>query len=79
MKFLLEIANTKVLLTQAQLEKLSDALDGAERIEDKYVGNSKYLKLIRPYVTSESLKGTMMTLHEYGAMQLVTKLEDEKS
>jgi len=79
MKFLLEIANTKVILTMEQLDKISEALDGAERIEDKYMGASKYLKLLRPYVTSESLKGTMMTLHEYGAMQLVTKLEDEKS
>lgn len=79
MKFLLEIANTKVLLTMEQLDRLTEALDGAERIEDKYAGNSKYLKLIRPYSTSESLRGTMMTLHEYGALQLVTKLEDEKS
>jgi hypothetical protein len=84
MKFKLDICGTTVLLDYKQLNALAKALEGAERIEDKYVGSSKgpngasYLKLVRPYQPMDNFKFNGMTDDEYGALQLVTKLEDEK-
>jgi len=84
MKFKLEIGGTTVLLDYKQLNALVKLLEGVERIEEKYVGSSKgpngtsYLKLIRPYQPMDNFRFNGMTDEEYGALQLVTKLEDEK-
>lgn len=84
MKFKLEICGTIVLLNYKQLNALTKVLEGTERIEEKYVGSNKgpngtsYLKIIRPYQPMDNFKLNGMTDEEYGALQLVTKLEDEK-
>lgn len=84
MKFKVEICGTSVLLDYKQLNALTKVLEGTERIEEKYVGSSKgpggsnYLKIIRPYQPMDNFRFNGMTDEEYGALQLVTKLEDEK-
>jgi len=84
MKFKIEICGTSVLLDYNQLNTVLNALEGAERIEEKYIGSNQgtngtnYLKLIRPYQPMDHFRLNGMTDEEYGALQLVTKLEDEK-
>jgi hypothetical protein len=85
MKFKVEIGGTSVLLDYKQLNAVMKALDGAERIEEKYVGssqgtnNTNYLKLIRSYQPMDNFRFNGVSDDEYNALKLVTKLEDEKS
>lgn len=84
MRFKVDIGGTTVLLTDKQVAALTRIVDGAERIEEKYVGSNKgsggtnYLKLVRSFAPSENLRVNIMSDTEYEAMRLVTKLEDEK-
>jgi len=84
MKFKIELCGTTLLLDYKQLNALTKLLEDVERIEEKYVGSNKgpngasYLKLIRTYQPMDHFRFTGMTDEEYGALQLVTKLEDEK-
>lgn len=84
MRFKVDISGTTVILTDKQLAAVVRVVDGAERIEDKYVGSNKgtaggnYLKLIRSMAPSEAFRVNVMSDSEYEAMKLVTKLEDEK-
>lgn len=84
MKFKVDVGGTTLLLSNKQLEALTKILDDTERIEDKYVGSNKgtngtsYVKLIRSFVPSEHFRCAVMSDTEYGAMKLVTTLEDEK-
>lgn len=84
MRFKVDMGGTTMLLTDKQLAAVVRAIDGAERIEDKYVGSDRgtgrgnYLKLIRSMAPSESFRVNVMSATEYEAMKLVTKLEDEK-
>lgn len=83
MKFRVDIGGTSMLLTDKQLGAIVKAIDGAERIEEKYIGSKpsgggNYLKLVRPMAPSETFRVNVMSESEYEAMKLVTKLEDEK-
>jgi hypothetical protein len=85
MKFKIDIAGTSVFLSPEQLGQLVIMLGDATRIEEKYVGTGKgpngasYIKLIRSYQPSEHFRPYCVTDDEYAAMELVTKLEDEKN
>jgi len=84
MKFKVDICGTSVLLDYKQLSAFIKAIDGAECVEDKYVGNSQghngtnYVRLIRPLSLMDTFRFYAMSDDEYGALQLVTKLENEK-
>jgi len=85
MKFKVEISGTNVILSYEQLDLLAQALSGSERVEEKWVGDrsgpnkSNYVRLIRPYLPGDLLRAQCVTDDEYGALSLVTKLEDEKN
>lgn len=83
MRFKVELGGNSLLLTDKQMAALVKTIDGAERIEEKYIGSKpsgggNYLKLIRSFTSSEYMRVNVMSESEYEAMKLVTKLEDEK-
>jgi hypothetical protein len=85
MKFILDISGTKLLLNADQLQAITTALYGSEKLESKYMGKNKvtgntdYLPLIVPYDMRECFRTTVMCTDEYDAMVLVTKLQAESS
>lgn len=87
MKFMFELyGGTKVLLTHAQLEILTTALDGAEMLKDIDVGKDngdhgyakQYIYGLAPWRTSEHLSMRVMSTEEYEAMKFVTKQQEAK-
>lgn len=79
MKFVMELNGNKLLLESAQLEAIVNALNGAEYLESKYIGNklgangSNYIDLISPLVLRDATKVSMMSEEEYGAMKFITQ------
>lgn len=82
MKLILDINNTKVLLDTEQVRQIADILHGCEFLEQKYVSasgttKSHYIDLIKPTVTRDLLKLSIMSQIEYDALVLITKLQGE--
>ena len=79
MKFTLDINNTKVIISTEQLEAIANALDGAEVLENKYLGNNlglngtNYLEMITAFVLRDVLKAGVMSDTEYEAKVFITK------
>ena len=80
MKLILDINNTKLLLTDAQTNALVNILHGCEHIEHRYMGRnaagSEYADFIKPANLREVLKLGLMSDIEYDAMVFVTKQQD---
>ena len=87
MKFIVELNNTKVLMTADQIGILTNLLWGAEQIKREYIASvsatastpakpSSYLNLIDTFNVTETLKFGAMADEEYAAMVLVTKLHN---
>lgn len=84
MKFIVDINNTRVLMTAEQVSTLTNLLHGSEQITNKYISSSgttksSYLKLVEPLSVMETLKVGAMADEEYDAMVLVTKLQAESN
>lgn len=85
MRFIIDIGGTRAILDGKQLNKLVDLLQTAKRIDQKWVGDGKghggtnYLHLLRPFDPANNMTLKVMPDDELGALELVTKLEDEKS
>ena len=81
MKFLFSINSHNLLLTATQVEAIADILHGSEMIEQKYMGSkapkgSDYVGLIRPSVSREYLKMSVISDMEYDSLVFVTKQLD---
>lgn len=77
MRFLVNIANRKFLLDDKQIESLINALDGAQQIENKWVGKSTehsngYVSILSSSPLSEVLNFAPVTDDEYQTLKLVT-------
>lgn len=84
MKFIVELNNTKVLMTAEQIDVLTNLLWGTEQITRKYIAStptkpSSYVNLIDTFSVTETLKFGAMAGDEYDAMVLVTKLHNESN
>ena len=83
MKFVLDIGGNKYALSFAAVEKITEALAGAEWIEHKYVSKdispTNYVDLLSPVVVHERIAVSPMDDDYYGALQLTTKLFREKN
>lgn len=84
MKFTIDIGGTRAILEGKQLGQLVNILQRAHRIEQKWVGDGKghgggnYLNLLRQFEPSSNMSVRVMADDEFGALELVTKMEDEK-
>ncbi len=77
MRFLVQIANRKFILDAKRVESLVRALDGAEQIENKWVGKTSgnangYVSILSGAALSEVLNFSPVTDDEYNTMKLVT-------
>jgi hypothetical protein len=84
MKFIVELNNTKVLMTADQIGALTNLLWGAEQITRKYLAStakspSTYLSIIDTFNITETLKFGAICDEEYDAMVLITKLHNESN
>ena len=84
MKFIVELNNTKILMTADQIGTLTNLLWGAEQITRKYIPStattvSTYINLIDTFTITETLRFGAMADEEYDAMVLVTKLQNESN
>ena len=84
MKFIVELNNTKVLMTADQIGVLTNLLWGAEQITRKYLAStakspSSYLSIIDTFNITETLKFGAIGDEEYDAMVLITKLHNESN
>ena len=84
MKFIVELNNTKILMTADQIGTLTNLLWGAEQIARKYIPStattpSTYISLIDTFNLTETLRFGAMADEEYDAMVLVTKLHNESN
>jgi len=84
MKFIVELNNTKVLMTADQIGVLTNLLWGAEQITRKYLAStakspSTYLSIIDTFSVQDTLKVGAMPDDAYGAMVLITKLHNESN
>lgn len=86
MKFLLELGNdSKLLLTAEQLGRLVDAVDGAEMLTNRHVGDKKgthgynncYIHDVMTKRTVDWLKVMPVTNDYIDALKLAAKLEDQ--
>jgi hypothetical protein len=84
MKFSLTINDNVILLDQHNVDMLTDALDGCEMLEHKYMGRktggsgeSEYLDLIRHKPLRELIKLSILSTTEYEAIKFITKQTDE--
>ena len=81
MRFLFSINSHNLLLTANQVEAIADILHGSEMIEQKYMGGkgpkgSDYVGLIRPSVSREYLKMSVISDMEYDSLVFITKQLD---
>jgi hypothetical protein len=77
MRFLVQIANRKFILDAKRVESLITALDGAEQIENKWVGKTAansngYVPILSCSPLSEVLNFAPVTDDEYNTLKLVT-------
>ena len=87
MKFTVDISGAKVVLNQAQLEILTTALTGAERLRDIDLGKNngthgyanQYIDGIKEYDMRVSLNLNVLSEDEYESMKFVSKQHPEKS
>ena len=84
MKFIVELNNTKVLMTADQIGVLTNLLWGAEQITRKYLAStatspSSYINIIDTFNITETLKFGAIGDEEYDAMVLITKLHNESN
>jgi hypothetical protein len=84
MKFIVELNNTKILMTADQIDALTNLLWGAEQLTRKYVPStatapSTYINLIDTFNMLETLRLGAMAGEEYDAMVLITKLHNESN
>ena len=84
MKFIVELNNTKVLMTADQIGVLTNLLWGAEQITRKYLAStakspSTYINIIDTFNITETLKFGAIADEEYDAMTLITKLHNESN
>ena len=82
MKYLLNIGGRNALLTDAQLAAIVDAVDGAEFLTEKYVGNNagtqghnnNYIALVETKAPHEWLHAAPITDHFIETIKLTMKL-----
>jgi hypothetical protein len=87
MKYIMLIDSQKVLLTHEQVEKIVDAIDGAEIIKSEYVGQGKgdngscYINLLDTPKLSELFSMKVLSDVEYGALVTMTEVykQEKKS
>lgn len=87
MKFTVDISGAKVVLNQAQLEILTTALTGAERLRDIDLGKNngthgyanQYIDGIKEYHMRTSLHINVLSEDDYEALKFVSKQHPEKS
>jgi hypothetical protein len=90
MKFIVELNNTKVLMTADQIGVLTNLLWEAEQITRKYIASvsatastparpSTYISIIDTFNITETLKFGAIATEEYDAMTLITKLHNESN
>lgn len=77
MNFVVTINNRKYILTPDRLHALVCALDGAEQVDNKWVGKSTgnsngYITILATTPLSETLAVTVLTDDEYNTLKLVT-------
>lgn len=87
MKFIVDLNGSKVVLNQSQLEILTTALTGAERLRDIDVGknngthgySNQYIDGIVEYHMRTSLHINVLSEDEYESMKFVAKQHPENS
>lgn len=77
MQFVVTINNRKFILDTARFEALIAALDGAEQIDNKWVGKTSgnsngYVQILTATPLSEALTTSVLTAAEYNTLKLVT-------
>jgi len=78
MKLILTINGINLILTPEQAEIITNALQGCEHIEQKYMGrNSEYMDYIKPAAMRDALKMGVMSTVDYDAMVFITKQQAE--
>jgi len=81
MKLILTINSINLILTPEQAEIVTNALQGCEHIEQKYMGrnsgNSEYMDYIKPAAMRDALKMGVMSTTDYDAMVFITKQQAE--
>ena len=83
MKHLLEIGNSKVLLSHVQLDIIAEILAGAELLGSKYVGTAKgvngtaYIPEVTTPLLHEWLKTTLVEDDYIDTLKLAAKLQAE--
>jgi hypothetical protein len=83
MKLVLDIGGNKFVMSTEAAAKITEAMAEAEWMEHKYVGKdvspTNYIDLLSPLIMQDVLKFGALDDATYGALQLVTKLHNEKS
>ena len=87
MKFIVKIDSNEVLLSAAQVEKLTHILADCEKVVDHSVGKElgthgyqmSYIHHIRPFNCASDMNLKVMDNERYLATKMVTKLSKEKS
>ncbi len=87
MKFIVDLNGSKVVLNQSQLEILTTALTGAERLRDIDVGknngthgySNQYIDGIKEFHMRTALQISVLSEDEYEALKFVSKQHPEKS
>lgn len=85
MRFVIVINGQSVILTNAQVEILTTALSGADRLVDIDVGKGngtrgyadQYIDGIGPYLMRDRLQLNVMSEDEYEAIKFITKQHAE--
>ena len=85
LKFVVEIANKKVVLDTAQLEKLWDIVHGADVMSEKWVGSGKgttgsskdYLPIISMFEAHKDLSVTTVSQEQIEAIKFVMKQQEQ--
>ena len=85
MRFIVSVNGQPVVLTSEQLDILSTALTGAERITDIDVGKGngtrgyadQYIDGIAPYISRDRMQVSVLSEEDYEAIKFVTKQHAE--
>ncbi len=77
MRIVMQIGSTKFLLSTEQLETVTNALQGVECIDNRYVGAcgnvpSHYVNTLKSVTLSDALTFTVCPEEEYNAMKFLT-------
>lgn len=85
MKYMLDIAGTKVVLDEAQVAEFVAILDSSTQLVDQHVGKGlgdhgydmNYIYHVKPFIAMDSLSMRPISDERYNTMVLVTKLHAE--